>query len=147
MNINIYGSTGVIGRKTLELIDKNFPNIKINLLCAKSNFKLLKKQIHKYNPKYAFLYDIDKFKISKFKIGKTKILNFSELISYLSSSKSNLSILAISVNLVFSSDALPQLSILSLTSGSVFELRKLNRQSLKVKLKPSNSSTEIASLR
>ena len=28
MNINIYGSTGVIGRKTLELIDVNFPNIK-----------------------------------------------------------------------------------------------------------------------
>ena len=58
MNINIYGSTGVIGRKTLELIDKNFPNIKINLLCAKSNLKLLKKQIYKYNPKYAFLYDM-----------------------------------------------------------------------------------------
>ena len=96
MNINIYGSTGVIGRKTLELIDVNFPNIKINLLCAKSNLKLLKKQIYKYNPKYAFLYDMHKFKIPKFKIGKTKILNYDELISYLSSSKSNLSILAIS---------------------------------------------------
>ena len=45
MKINIFGSTGVIGKKTLELIDKNFPNIKINLLCAKSNLKLLKKQI------------------------------------------------------------------------------------------------------
>ena len=41
MNINIYGSTGVIGTKTLNLIDKNFPNLKINLLCAKSNKKLL----------------------------------------------------------------------------------------------------------
>ena len=39
MNINIFGSTGVIGKKTLDLIDKNFPNIKINLLCAKSNNK------------------------------------------------------------------------------------------------------------
>ena len=73
MKINIYGSTGIIGVKTLELIDKNCLNLKINLLCAKSNIKLLKKQIHKYQPKYAFLYDIDK--ISKFdrKINNTKI--------------------------------------------------------------------------
>ena len=95
MKINIYGSTGIIGVKTLELIDKNCLNLKINLLCAKSNIKLLKKQIHKYQPKYAFLYDIDK--ISKFdrKINNTKILNFNELISYLSLSKSDLSVLAI----------------------------------------------------
>ena len=36
MNNNIYGSTGVIGRKTLDIISKYFPDIKINLLCAKS---------------------------------------------------------------------------------------------------------------
>ena len=96
MNINIFGSTGVIGRKSLSLINHNFPNLKINLLCAKSNYKLLKKQILKYKPKYAFFYDIEKFKKSKYKIGKTKILNLNECLSYLSSSKSNLSILAIS---------------------------------------------------
>ena len=96
MNINIYGSTGVIGTKTLALIEKNFPNLKINLLCAKSNIKLLAKQIRKYKPKYAFLYDIGKFNNSDYKIGNTQILNFKELLSYLSSSKSNLSILAIS---------------------------------------------------
>ncbi len=96
MNINIYGSTGIIGTKTLELIDKNFPKLKINLLCAKSNFKLLKKQILKYKPKYAFLYDIDSIDVSNFKIGKTKFLNLNELLSYLSSSKSDLSVLAIS---------------------------------------------------
>ena len=27
MNINIYGSTGIIGKKTLSLIDKNFQNL------------------------------------------------------------------------------------------------------------------------
>ena len=96
MNINIYGSTGVIGTKTLNLIDKSFPNLKINLLCAKSNKRLLIKQINKYNPKYAFLYDASKFSKLNYRIGKTKILNFKELLSYLSSSKSNLSILAIS---------------------------------------------------
>ena len=96
MKINIFGSTGVIGRKTLELIDKDFKNIKINLICAKSNYQLLKKQIYKYNPKYAFLYDIDKFPKFNYKINKTKILNFNELINYLLESKSNLSVLAIS---------------------------------------------------
>ena len=96
MNINIYGSTGVIGTKTLNLIDKNFPNLKINLLCAKSNKNLLIKQIIKYNPKYAFLYDTSKLSKFNYRIGKTKILNFNELLSYLSTSKSNLSILAIS---------------------------------------------------
>ena len=34
MKINIFGSTGVIGKKTLELIDRDFTNIKINLICA-----------------------------------------------------------------------------------------------------------------
>tara|TARA_B100000575_G_scaffold293866_1_gene306766 strand:+ start:262 stop:1416 length:1155 start_codon:yes stop_codon:yes gene_type:complete len=96
MKINIFGSTGVIGKKTLELIDKDFTNIKINLICAKSNYKLLKKQIYKYNPKYAFLYDIEKFPKFNYKINRTKILNFNELINYLLVSKSNLSVLAIS---------------------------------------------------
>ena len=96
MKINIFGSTGVIGKKTLELIDKDFTNIKINLICAKSNYQLLKKQIYKYNPKYAFLYDIDKLPKFSYKINKTKILNFNELINYLLESKSNLTVLAIS---------------------------------------------------
>ena len=50
MNINIYGSTGIIGKKTLSLIDKNFPSLKVDLLCAKSNLKLLTQQIKKYKP-------------------------------------------------------------------------------------------------
>ena len=53
----------------------NFPNLKINLLCAKSNINLLKKQIKQYKPKYAFLYDLDKFSKINTKIGKTKLLN------------------------------------------------------------------------
>jgi len=96
MNINIYGSTGIIGKKTLSLIDKNFQNLNVDLLCAKSNFKLLIKQIKKYKPKYAFLYDHEKLSNFDYKIGKTKFLNLDELKSYLLSSKSNLSLLAIS---------------------------------------------------
>ncbi len=96
MNINIFGSTGTIGVKTLELIDDNFPKLRVNLLCAKSNSNLLIRQISRYKPKYAFLYDLDKLDNFKSKIGKTKILNLNELLSYLKSSKSNLSVLAIS---------------------------------------------------
>ena len=96
MNINIFGSTGIIGKKTLQLIDTSFPNLKVNLICAKSNLTLLKKQIYKYKPKYAFLYDAEKTSNFKKKVGKTKFLNYNELISYLSSSRSNLSLLAIS---------------------------------------------------
>jgi len=96
MNINIYGSTGIIGKKTLFLIDKNFKNLNVDLLCAKSNLKLLIQQIKKYKPKYAFLYDHEKFSNFDYKIGKTKFLNLDELKSFLSSSKSNLSLLAIS---------------------------------------------------
>ena len=33
------------------------------------------KQINKYNPKYAFLYDDSKFSKLNYRIGKTKILN------------------------------------------------------------------------
>jgi len=96
MKINIFGSTGVIGRKTLEIIDKNFPNLKINLICAKSNINLLKKQILIYKPVYAFLHDIEKYNYSNMQIGKTKLLNYNELQSYLNTSKSDLSLLAIS---------------------------------------------------
>ncbi len=96
MNINIFGSTGVIGRKTLNLIDNNFPKLEVNLLCAKSNLKLLTRQINKYQPKYAFLYDHEKYSNFNYRIGKTKFLNLFELQSYLLSSKTNLSLLAIS---------------------------------------------------
>ncbi len=96
MKINIYGSTGVIGRKTLKLIEQNFPKIRVNILCARSNINLLKKQIKKFKPKYAFLYDLKMFSNLNRKIGSTTLLTLDELQSYLLSSKSNLSILAIS---------------------------------------------------
>ena len=96
MKINIYGSTGVIGKKTLSLIDKNFQDLNVGLLCAKSNLNLLTKQIQKYKPKYAFLYDHEKITNFSYKIGKTKFLNLDELKSFLLSSQSNLSLLAIS---------------------------------------------------
>ncbi len=132
MNINIYGSTGIIGTKTLELID-HFPAIKVNLLCAKSNSKLLNKQIHKYKPNYVFLFNTEKIKEINLKNNKTKILNYNELLSYLHSSKSNLSILAISgykslyflESIIYNTDNLGLVSKEAIVSaGHIFKKKK-----------------------
>ena len=97
MKINIFGSTGIIGSKTLDLIVKYFPEIKINLLCANTNVRKLIKQIKIHSPKYVHLNDINKIDILKKNIDhKINILNFNDLKSYLHNSKSDLSLLAIS---------------------------------------------------
>ncbi len=97
MKINIFGSTGIIGSKTLDIINNYFPKIKINLLCSNTNVKKLIRQIKIYSPKYVYLNDSTKIKFFKKKYKKKiKILNFNELKSYLINSKSDLTLLAIS---------------------------------------------------
>ena len=97
MIINIYGSTGEIGKKTLTIIKKFFPKIKVNLLCANSNLKVLKKQIDIFKPKYVFLSDNNASnKLKSTLRSNTKVLSFEQLCYYLSNSKSDFSILAIS---------------------------------------------------
>ncbi len=97
MIINIFGSTGIIGSKTLDIISNYFPKIKINLLCSNSNIRKFIKQIEIYSPKYVYLNDTSKLALLKKNIKKnTTILNFNELKSYLINSKSDFTILAIS---------------------------------------------------
>ena len=65
MDIIILGSTGTIGRNTLKVIDSSQSKYKIFGLTAKSNLKLLSKQICKYKPDYAVVEkksDIQKIK-------------------------------------------------------------------------------------
>lgn len=97
MNINIFGSTGIIGSKTLDIISNYFPIIKVNLLCTNTNVKKLIRQIEIYSPKYVYLNDTTKIDILKKNINQNiNILNFDELKSYLINSKSDLTLLAIS---------------------------------------------------
>lgn len=97
MKINIFGSTGVIGTTTLDIIRNNFPDLKINLLCCNNNVYKLIKQIHIHSPKYVYLNNSKKINILKKNINnKTKILNYDELLYYLYNSNSDLSLLAIS---------------------------------------------------
>ncbi len=48
--IGILGSTGSIGKQTLEVIDSEIDNFEIIALSAWKNVDLLKKQILKYKP-------------------------------------------------------------------------------------------------
>ena len=47
--IAILGSTGSIGRQTLDIIRKNKKNFKVILLTANKNHNLLSKQIRELN--------------------------------------------------------------------------------------------------
>ncbi len=97
MKINIFGSTGIIGSKTLDIISKYFPEIKINLLCANSNVRKLITQIETHSPKYVYLNDLKKINILKKNINKKiNILDYNELKLYLLNSKSDLTLLSIS---------------------------------------------------
>tara|TARA_B100001059_G_scaffold162605_1_gene162132 strand:- start:120 stop:1259 length:1140 start_codon:yes stop_codon:yes gene_type:complete len=97
MKINIFGSTGIIGSKTLDIINNHFPSIKINLLCSNSNVTKLLSQIKKHSPKYVYLNDASKINLLKKNLNnKIHLLNFDELKAYLTSSESDLTLLAIS---------------------------------------------------
>ena len=97
MLINIYGSTGVIGKKALSIIKNKFPKYKINLLCAKNNYKLLAKQCAEHNVKFAYLDCPQKLRLLKSVLSKdTKILDKKSLKDLLNKSKCDLSILSVS---------------------------------------------------
>jgi 1-deoxy-D-xylulose-5-phosphate reductoisomerase len=52
--ICILGSTGSIGKTTLEIISKNKKDFDVVLLSGNNNFKLLIKQAEKFKPKYIY---------------------------------------------------------------------------------------------
>tara|TARA_B100001778_G_C18531273_1_gene603739 strand:+ start:89 stop:1240 length:1152 start_codon:yes stop_codon:yes gene_type:complete len=57
MNVSILGSTGSIGNSTLEVIRQNKNDFSINLLTAKTNYKLLLEQCTEFKPKFVYLED------------------------------------------------------------------------------------------
>ena len=123
MIVNIYGSTGEIGKKTLNIISKNFPYLKINLLCANSNVKLIFKQINKFKPKYVYLNNENSSKKLQSKLNKnTKLLNYDELKKYLKETKSDYSILAISgyKSLYYIEDIIKNTTNLGIANKEVF---------------------------
>ncbi len=80
--IAILGSTGSIGRTSLNILQSNKKEFKILLLSANSNFLLINNQIKKFKPKIFVINNPEVFnKISKkYKNNKIKILNkFSQI--------------------------------------------------------------------
>ena len=54
-NIAILGSTGSVGRSSLEVIRSNRESYKVELLVANSNFELLIEQYEEFKPRYIYL--------------------------------------------------------------------------------------------
>ena len=75
--VAILGSTGSIGRTSLNILKKDLKKFEITLLSANSNYSLIKKQIKEYKPKYFVINDFAVFrKIKKNqKRSKVKIYN------------------------------------------------------------------------
>ena len=73
--IAILGSTGSIGKQTIDIIRKNKKDFKIYLLTANKNHNLLSRQIKEFNVKNVIVKDRNSFLILKKKFKKINILN------------------------------------------------------------------------
>ena len=74
-NISILGSTGSIGRQTLEVVAANPEKLKVRALAAHKSDELLEQQIKQFEPDIAVLTDKDAAKrLADRYHGKTEIL-------------------------------------------------------------------------
>ena len=74
--IAILGSTGSIGKSTLDLIEKDKTNFEVVLLTSHRNIKELDKQIKTFNVKNLIITDYKSFISLKRKYKKKKDKNF-----------------------------------------------------------------------
>jgi 1-deoxy-D-xylulose-5-phosphate reductoisomerase len=93
--ICILGSTGSIGKSTLEIISKNKNDFNVILLSGNKNFKLLISQAKKFKPKYIYTNNFYLIKKIKYFCNKNKIIIISDLNS-LKKVKFDITIAAIS---------------------------------------------------
>jgi len=98
MNINIFGSTGIIGSKSLAIVKKYYPDIKVNLLVANTSHLKLISQTIRYKPKFISIKNEDNIQLIRKKINNlgTKIIKYDQINVYLKSTKSHYTILSIS---------------------------------------------------
>ena len=75
--IVILGSTGSIGKYTLDIIRKDKKNFQIILLTANKNYKKLIKQAKEFNVKNILIYNDKKYELVKQKLKNKKINIFS----------------------------------------------------------------------
>ena len=96
--VSIFGSTGQIGSKSLSIIKKFFPFLKINLLVANKNYIKLIKQANIFKPKFVCINDRSKISYLKknIKNKNTEIIDSNDISKFKKLLKSDISILAIS---------------------------------------------------
>ena len=56
-NVAILGSTGSVGKSTLEVIKQNKDKYCIELLTAHTNYELMIEQYNEFSPRYIYLED------------------------------------------------------------------------------------------
>ena len=78
-NISVLGSTGSIGRQTLEVVAANPEKLKIRVLAAHRNVDLMLKQLERFHPDLAVLTDKEAaLELQRQYSGKTEILSGRE---------------------------------------------------------------------
>ena len=78
-NISVLGSTGSIGRQTLEVATANPEKLKIRVLAAHSSVSLMLQQIEDFHPDFAVLTDKEAaVELRRQYRGKTEILSGQE---------------------------------------------------------------------
>ena len=78
-NISVLGSTGSIGRQTLEVAAANPEQLKIRVLAAHKNAALMLQQIREFQPDFAVLTDTEAATALKKQYrGRTEILSGQE---------------------------------------------------------------------
>ena len=76
--IAILGSTGSIGKSTLEIIRRDKKNFDVILLSAKNNYKKLFQQVKEFNVKNVIIYDDELYESLKKKLKGRKVNIFSK---------------------------------------------------------------------
>ena len=94
--IAILGSTGSIGKQTIEIIRKNKKKFKILLLTANKNHSLISRQIKEFNVKNVIISDPKSYLILKKKFKNINIINDLNKIDKITSSKFDYTMSAIS---------------------------------------------------
>ena len=85
--VAILGSTGSVGKQTIDIIRKNKQKFKILLLTANKNHNLLSKQIKEFNVKNVIVSDHKSYLILKKKFKNIKIINDFDKIDKIVQSK------------------------------------------------------------
>ena len=122
--IAIFGSTGSIGKSTLNIIKRNNKDFKVELLTTNRNMKLLIKQSNQFDVKNLIVYDYEKFKFYKSILKRKGINLFNNFSSYKTKNKNKFDYT------MFSISGLEGLDILLKIISSTKEIAIANKEAI-----------------